>query len=503
MVEAALTAVGQLLDVSVLLYVVLGVLIGSFFAALPGVGGVVPLAMILPFAITLDIPNAVALLIGISGVSNTANTFPSVLIAVPGSGGSQATIIDGYPMAQRGEAARAFGAAFTASAIGGLVGAFVLLAAIPVMKPLVLSLASPELFVLILWGLTMVGVLSTGAPLKGLLAAVMGLLISTIGHDIKSGVPRFVFGQDFLWEGVEFAILALGIFAIPEVVALAARRRSIAEAAPLGSGTWEGVKDAFRSWVLMLRCSVLGTWIGFIPGLGGSVVDWISYAHAAQTEKNAHTFGQGDVRGVIAPESSNNAKEGGSLIPTLGFGIPGSAGHAILLAAFIALGLSPGPRMLEQGLDTIFFIVAVLVIATILASMLCLALAGSVAKLTFLPYSTTVPLILGIAVLAAYAGSRSLASIGILAAVSVVGILMKWAGWARPPLILGAVLGSQAEGYLWLSMARYGWSWLLRPGVVALLVLLLATMLYPLYRDRRRGRGRSAPASVPQREGEP
>lgn len=492
MLEAAGQAFSMLLDPLVLGYVVAGVLIGSFFAALPGVSAIVPMSILIPFAVTLDAPAGIALLIGITGVGGTANTFPSVLIAVPGSGGSAATILDGYPMAQKGEAARAFGAAFTASAIGGYFGALALFVAIPVMRPLVLSLGSPELFMLILWGLSMVGVLSTGARVKGLLSAILGLMIAMVGHDLKSGVPRFVFGQAYLWEGTHIALIALGIFAIPEVAALATRRRSIAQRATMGSGLLEGVRDTFRHWFLMLRCSVLGTWIGFLPGLGGQVVDWVSYAHAKQTEKNTENFGKGDVRGVIAPESSNNAKEGGGLIPTLGFGIPGSAGYALVLTALISLGFSPGPRMIEHEVYVILFIVLVLIVATTLASLLCLGLARWVAKIAFLPYSTIVPMIVGFAVVAAFAASNHVGDLVVLTVASVVGSLMKHFGWPRPPLLLGVVLGAQAENYLWLASQRYFASWLLRPGVMVIFALLVATLVYPYYQERRNRRARQA-----------
>jgi len=284
-VEAALEGLRGILEPWALFLMVAGVIVSSIVAALPGIGSLLILTIVLPYSFTLTPYQAIALLLGIGAVSNTANTFPSVLLAVPGSAGSQATILDGYPMAQKGEASRAFGAAFMASAVGGLFGALVLFVSLPILRPLVLSFGSPEFFVLIVWGLSTVGVLSGKAPVKGLLVAILGLLISTIGIDEKTAIERFSFGGTYLWEGIDIVILGLGIFAVPELIDLSIRRTAIAPAGRLGSGVWEGIKDVFHNWWLVIRCSTIGVWVGVLPGLGSSVADWFAYAHAVQTEK--------------------------------------------------------------------------------------------------------------------------------------------------------------------------------------------------------------------------
>ena len=265
----------------------------------------------------------IALLVGMDAVGNTASAFTSILISVPGSTGSQATILDGHPMAKNGEGARALSASFVASLLGGIFGALVLFASLPVLRPLVLSFSSPEFFILTIWGVSMVGILSGNAPIKGLLGGILGVLISTVGLDAKSGVERYAFNISYFWEGIDLVLVALGIFAIPEVIDLAGRKGAIAKAEEFGRGYVQGIKDVFIHWWLLIRTSIIGVWVGFLPGLGSSVADWFAYAHAVQTEKNRENFGKGDVRGVIASEGSNNAKEGGDYIPTLAFGIPG------------------------------------------------------------------------------------------------------------------------------------------------------------------------------------
>jgi TctA family transporter len=488
MFEAALDGLVGVLMPQGLGFMALGVLIGSLVGFLPGIGGPAALAILLPFTFTMEPFLAIALLVGLDAVGNTANTFPSVMISVPGGAGSQATILDGYPMAKKGEATRALSAAFVASLLGGIFGALVLLVSLPVLRPLVLSLGTPELFVFTIWGLSMVGVLSGRAPLKGLMAGILGVLIATVGMDVKSGVPRFVFGQPYLWDGIHLVIVALGIFGIPEVIDMAIRRTSIAEAQPMGGGWWEGIKDVFRHWWLMLRSAAVGAWVGFLPGLGSSVADWFAYAHAVQTEKNSENFGKGDIRGVIAPEASNNAKEGGSYIPTLAFGIPGGSSTALILIAFITIGIKPGPEMLTTHLDFTFAVIWTLVIANIMAASICLGLTKPIARATFLPFHMMVPLILVFIFIGAFAANFNQADLLALMLVSLLGYFMKRFGWPRAPLVVGVVLGSRMEMYLWLSIARYGLEWLLRPGVVVLSLLVLGTLLYPFIQGRRRGR---------------
>jgi len=489
MVDALLIAIGEIFKPWPLFLMLIGILGSSFFAALPGIGVLLLITIVLPFAITLDPYPAIAFLLGIGAVSNTANTFPSVLIAVPGSAGSQATIVDGFPMAQKGEANRAFGAAFIASPLGGIFGAGVLLLSLPILRPLVLSFGSPEFLMLVIWGLSAVGVLSGTAPVKGLIAAIFGVLVSTIGMDNKTGIERFSFGGEYLVDGISLILVGLGIFAVPEMIALAVRRTSIAETEGLGHGLVQGMRDVFENWWLVIRCSLIGVWVGVLPGLGSSVADWFAYAHAVQTEKNPENFGKGDVRGVIAPEASNNAKEGGALIPTIAFGIPGSTSLALMLVAFISVGITPGAAMLTTQLPYTMAMIVVLVVANVIAAGLALGAASQFAKLSLMPFYIIVPMTLILCVSASYAAHYVWWDVLTFLSFSVLGYFMKLFDWPRPPLLVAVVLGGQLEGYLWLSNARYGWTWLLQPGVLAILLLVIVTLVVPIYKRLRRGQG--------------
>jgi len=486
MLEAAINGLLGVLTPESLAFMTLGVLIGSLVGFLPGIGGPSTLAIMLPFVMTMKDPYLViAILVGMDAVGNTASAIPAILISVPGSIGSAATILDGYPMAKKGQAARALSASFIASLLGGFVGPLALLAALPLLRPLVLAFGSPEFFVLTLWGVTMVGVLSGNAPIRGLLAGILGVLLATVGLDPKSGVERFAFDQAYLWEGISLVIVALGLFGVPECIDLASRKTSISETQEFGGGFWEGIKDGFRYWWLTLRCSAIGAWVGFLPGLGSSVADWFAYAHAVQTEKNKENFGKGDIRGVIASESANNAKEGGGYIPTIAFGIPGSTSTALILTAFIAVGIQPGPDMLTKQLDLTFAIIWTLALANVIAVALCMLLIKPLAKACFYPFYTVVPLIIVFVFIGAFAANFSSYDLVALMVFSLLGFMMRRHGWPRPPLLLGIVLGSKMELYLWLSTARYGLEWLLRPGVILLFLLVAASLFYPILKQRR------------------
>tara|TARA_Y100000588_G_scaffold362509_1_gene424285 strand:+ start:727 stop:2217 length:1491 start_codon:yes stop_codon:yes gene_type:complete len=486
--EAFYLGLSTLASPEALAFLVLGVVLGLWGGALPGVGGPAQLAVLLPFAMLMEPVNAIAFLIGVTTVGNTGNTFTSVLVAVPGGSGSQATVLDGYPMARNGEARRALSAAFMVSMLGGLIGASLLFASIPVLKPIVRSFGSPELFLFTIWGLSMIGTMSAGAPLKGLTAAILGVLLSTVGQDVKSGTMRFDFEAPYLWEGISVVLISLSIFAIPEMIALAARKRMVADVNDIGTtGIWQGIKDAIRHKWLVVRSAVIGTWVGIMPGLGSDVADWFAYAHAKQTEKNTENFGRGDVRGVIAPESSNNAKEGGALITTLAFGIPGSTSMALLLIAFVAVGLTPGPDMLGNQIHYIFIIVIALALSQILASGICWAMIRPAAYVCFFPFYVLVPIIVSLCFLSAFSAHFSIYDIAALLVLSLLGYFMKINGWPRAPIVLGFVLGPKVELYLWLSIARYDMEWIWRPGVIILFSLITITLLFPAYTAWRRG----------------
>nr|WP_249200381.1 tripartite tricarboxylate transporter permease [Thetidibacter halocola] len=470
-------------DPTRLLFVAIGTFLGLLIGVIPGIGGLVGLSLLLPFTFAMDPYTALAFLVGVQAVTTTSDTIPAVLFGVPGTVGSAATVLDGHPMAKKGEAGRAYGAAFTASVIGGLFGALALALAIPILRPFVLAVGTPELLAICLLGLTLIVTLSHGALFKGLVAASLGLLLATIGDESQTGTLRWTFDSFYLWDGLSLVAVALGLFAIPEMIDLGASKKAISQS-DAKADPWQQIKgamDVVRNWWLVLRCASIGTFLGAVPGIGANVIDWIAYGYASRSIKNSHeTFGKGDVRGVIASESANNAKEGGALVPTLVFGVPGSASMAILLGAFLIHGIAPGPNMLGSQLDVTFTLIWTVALANILGAGTCLLLAGYFARLATIRAGFLVPLVLGIMIVGAYQGSKDYADLIVLFVFGVIGIVMKRLGWPRPPLILAFVLGGLIENYLFISHLRYGAEWMLRPVPLVLLCIMALMLLTPL-----------------------
>ena len=504
MFEAALQGLQNLLSLTVLIGMLAGIGVGTFTAITPqGLGTPLMYALFLSVVTQWDPLVAIAFLIGMDAVSSTCSAYLPVLFGIPGGAGSQATVMDGYPMGRGGQARRALGAAFTAGILGSLVGTATLAAAIPVAQALILFLGSPELFVVALWGVSMVSVLAGPRPLKGLMAGAAGLVISVVGIQPQSGVMRFVFDQPYLLEGVPLAVATLALFGVPSALEMALAKVGVErEPAPLAGRLLDGIRDAFHNVWLVVRCSFLGVWVGIVPGLGAQVVDWLSYGHAAQTCKGAkETFGKGDVRGVIAPEASNDAKDGGTLIPTLTLGVPGSLVSALFLFALTTMGFAPGPFMLERNADVVYSIIWVLGIASVIGGSLGLVFSNQLARLAELRYSIIVPSILGFVLIGALNANQSPLDLVTVVSFGFVGYFMKRFGYPRPPLILGMILGIIMEKYLYISTARYGFDWLGRPSVLVLLILVAGTLGYTLWSRRERlapgdePAGESAPAS--------
>jgi putative tricarboxylic transport membrane protein len=483
MASMAWHALTLLLEPSRLGILLIGVIIGLAIGVLPGLNGIVGMAMLIPFTYNMDQYTAMALLLGMAAVITSSDFISAVLFGVPGHVGAAATVIDGHAMARKGEAGRAFGAGFASSLAGGLIGAVVLALSIPILRPVLLSIGSPELLAFTLFGLSMVATLSGRAPLKGLTAAGLGLMVSMIGSRSESGTLRWTFDTLYLYDGVPLVPATLGLFAMPELCELAVARKKIAgdHATNIDlSSQWQGVRDVVDNWWLVLRCGILGTALGAIPGIGSAVIDWIAYGYAQRTEKNPETFGTGDVRGVIAPESSNNAKEGGHLVPTIAFGVPSGASMAILLGAFLMHGLTPGPDMLTKQLDVTYTIVWSLTLAHVIGAMICLLGSRWLAKVSTVRPEILLPIVLSLVFVAGYEGSHDWGDLYAVMIFGVVGWIMKRLGWPRPPMVLGIVIGGIFERYLYISTSLYGIGWLWRPVVLVILCLVAWALYRPL-----------------------
>jgi len=495
MLEAAGKALAAIFTWKTLLLLFAGVIMGLVLGILPGIGGLAGTALLLPFTFSMDPISAMALLLGLASTTATGDPIPAVLFGVPGGAGSAATVLDGLPMAKKGEAGRALAACYMSSLMGGLFGAALMAVCIPILRPMMLYIGSPELLAFAVLGLSMVSVLAGSAPLRGLIAACFGLMIAMIGSDPQTGTLRWTLDTLYLWEGAPLVPIVLGLFALPELADLSITRTAIASGSKQletsVSGMVQGTKDCFKHWWLVIRCSWIGAFLGAVPGIGASIIDWVAYGHALRTEKGAaQTFGTGDVRGVIAAESSNNAKEGGALVPTVAFGVPGSAGMAILLGAFMIHGLVPGPDMLGKNLDVTYSMVWSVALANVLGAGLCYAFSPQFAKLATLRYTLILPSVLGIIYIGAFQSNRNWGDLWTLLIFGVLGWTMKQLKWPRPPLILGIVLGDIVERYLFISIQRYNMTWLIptqwsevRPLVIAVFAISFLGLFRPFLQD--------------------
>ena len=445
---ALLDAFALLSQPQQLAFMVLGVLLGLSVGVFPGLGGIAGLSLVLPFIFGMDPVAGLALMVGLIAVVPTSDTFASVLLGIPGSTASQATVLDGFPLSKKGEAARALSAAFISSLFGGLLGAMVLTAFILIARPLILAFEIPAMLAVTLLGLSMVAILAGRIPLKGVVAAGLGLMLGTVGEAGAGGSLRMAsYDIPYLLDGFSLVIVGLGIFAIPEIVALLRQDRPISQSGDLGRGWFDGIRDWFRNIWLSVKCSAIGVLVGVIPGLGGSVVDWIAYGYTVQSSKDKSQFGKGDIRGVIGPESSNNAKEGGGLVPTLIFGIPGSGSMAVFLGGLALLGYDPGPHMVRHNLDITYTIVWSLALANVVGAGLCIFLANPIAKLTTIRFTLVAPFLFMIIAFAAFQSRQSLGDLAALMAIGLIGIFLRRFEFSRPAFLIGFVLSHQAEAF--------------------------------------------------------
>lgn len=500
MIDAILTGLVLVFQWPAIGYLLLGVFIGIWIGAVPGLGGPMGLVLLLPFTYGMDSVAAFALLLGMFAVTSTSDTVASVMLGVPGTAASQATILDGFPLAQKGHAQRAFGAAFTVSAIGGVVGAVLLAVSFPIALPLIEKVGSPEIFSFSVLALTMVASLAGNSVLKGLSLALFGLLLSTIGYSESEAFPRYWFGSDYLIDGLPLIPVVMGLFAIPELMDLALKNISISQVADKeveGGRLIDGVKDVLKHKWLAIRCALMGTYIGVLPGLGASITDWLAYGHAVQSAKDKSQFGKGDIRGVIAPEAANNANKGGALVPTVVLGIPGNLGCAILMGALLIQGLKPGPDMLIDNLHITFSIVWTLAIANVVAAIGMMVMSRQVAKIAFVPGHLIVPGIILFIFMGSWIGDATLGNWISLVLFGILGYIMKKSGWPRPPLILAFILGPTVENSFYLSMLTHeGIGWLSRPIVMVTILLILVTLFFSVKGILKAKKTKEAPKSV-------
>ena len=479
-----------LFDPTLLAALLAGVVSGFVAGLVPGIGGRIGLLLALPLALAFGPLGGAVFLVALHAVVHTSGSIMPIAYGLPTSAAEAATAIDGFQLQRKGRGAEALGASLSASAVGGVLGAIAFIAAAPVVRPLISSIGAPEFLALSLLGLALVSSLSDRQPSAGLAVAALGVLASTVGLDALTAEQRFTFGLLELWNGLDTISVIGGLFVIPEMLALVASPSRTAPAAGPAElrRMLSGMAEAFHHRTVMIRSTLTGIAIGMMPGAGSSVAVWIAYADASARGTAGTPFGQGALAGVIAPEAANNAKEGGALIPTIFFGIPGSSAMAILLGGFAMLGLKVGPDLMTTRLETAMTFGWTVILANLLTVPLFLAVVPFLIRWTTLRPASIAPFALVAVVTAALGSATGSFALPQFAAGGALGVALYLAGMPRAPFLLGFVLGPMVETSLAKTLQIFGPSALLRPGVL----LIGAALLLVLWRLRR-----------PQQEGGP
>src|SRR5687767_13390850 len=469
-----------------LLWCLLGVLLGTVVGIMPGLAPSGTIAMLLPLTFAMHPAAAMIMLAGIYYGAKYGGSTTAILLNVPGESASVVTCLDGHQMARNGRAGPALGIAAIASFIAGTVGVIGIMLIAPPLARMALAFSSPEYFALMALGLAMVVLLAGRSMIKALLAMLVGLWLAGIGTDLFSQTSRFTFGRMELLSGIDFVVVAIGVFAIGEVLANMEGREA-AKALPVPKG-WRNLlptrQDLKDSRFAFVNGSIVGFFIGVLPGAGSTIASFIAYGLEKAVSKRPEQFGQGVVEGVAAPEGANNAETGGALIPMLTLGIPGSSTTAVLLAALVLWGFKPGPLFIPENPALFWGLVASMYIGNVMLLVLNLPLVPLFAQVLRTPAYILYPIILGISIVGVYSASGSLFDVWMLAGFGLVGYLMRKLDYPSAPLILGLVLGGALERALRQSLMMSDGSLSIlvsRPVSAVMLSLTLLILLIPLF----------------------
>ena len=474
-----------------------GTLVGLVVGALPGLGSVILIALMLPFVVRMDPVTGIALCAIVYCATTYGGSITAILINTPGTPAAAMTTLDGFPLAQKGEAGRALGIATFSSAIGGTIGILVMIVATPLLARVAYRFGPAEFFALAVFGMSMLASITGASMTKNFMGGAFGILLATVGTDLTTGVERFTFGQADLYEGIAVVQIMIGIFAGGELLRQATqthvRRQLVAEAVT----RLPSRADFARIWKTVLRATGIGTFIGILPAEGGKVAAMIAYNEEQRWSRNRDQFGQGAIEGIAAPEAANNAATGGTMVPTLALGIPGGGSTAIILTAMLILGLRPGPQLFVEQPDLLAGI-----FGAMLGANLCFLVYGLVgakvfSRITLIPTTILWPCVICLACLGAYSLQQSMFDVGVMIVFAVLGFFLNRHGFAPAPIVMGLILGELIETSLKQSYLIYDgnlFAILQQPIALVFLLLSVAGLCGPLLaravgalRDRRAG----------------
>ena len=461
-----------------------GVLVGTFVGMLPGIGPINAIAILIPIMFTMDLPpeSALILLVGIYYGSQYGNSISTILLNVPGTASAVVTAIDGYALTKAGRGGPALAMSAVASFVGGTFSVFALVLFAPVLSGWAIRFGPAEYFALMVFAFSALSSFSGGSLIRGLAATAFGLWLATVGLDPNSAIPRYTFGQIQLLDGMDFVVVTIGLFAVSEVLHLLEETECGQEVAATYGSIMLTMKELGHSAWSMIRGSVLGFLVGVLPGAGGTIASFLAYSTEQRIAGPEGRFGQGDLRGVAAPESANNAAANGAMIPLLTLGVPGSGTTAVLLGALLGLGITPGPLLIQDQPDIFWGLAASMYVGNVLLLLLNLPLVGIFVRALTLPRWFLIPGVAALAFVAVYAVNGSAFDLVLMTLFGLVGYLMRKLHFPLAPVVLGLVLGPLMERNLRRAMALSGgeWSVLFDSGIaITLWVLALASLVLP------------------------
>lgn len=472
--------------------IIFAVIWGIAFGSIPGLTGIVGVALLIPFTFVFEPIEGLLLLGGVYVGSTFGGSISAILFNTPGSPEAACTALDGYPMARKGEAGRALGLALAASAIGGLLGTTVLMFAAPPLARAALSFGPPEYFALAILGVTAISSIGSGSTTKALIAGLAGLALATVGLDPITGTERFTFGSATLLSGISFVPAIIGIFAMAEVLQRYSEGNTEGQVIKNVSTQLPSLSEFMRMKFTLLRSSAIGTAVGALPGVGATTAAFISYSEAVRWSKNPRAFGTGEPEGIAAPESANNSAVGGSMIPLLALGIPGSATTAVMLGGLTIHGIIPGPLMMTENRDLVYSVFIGMFFANILMLVFGLRAARYFARILDLPYTLVGPAIVVLCMTGVFALENNVGNVAIMLVFGAVGFGLRRFGYPIAPLIIGLVMGPIAEKSLRQGLLLTDYNvidMVSRPITAVLLTFSLLSLIYGFYGQFRKPKG--------------
>lgn len=447
--EYILLGLTNVLSVENLLAILAGTVLGLFVGAMPGLSATMAIALLLPLTFSMDPATGISMLASLYLAAMYGGSIAAILLRTPGTPAAAATVIDGYPLAAKGQAGKALGVSLTSSFIGGSISVIGLMTIAPTLGKVVLEFGPVEMFSVAVLGITIIAALSQGSTIRGLFSGAIGLLLAMVGMDVTTGTPRFTYGMMNLFEGVPFTVALIGLFSIPQAIRLIQSDTGIQKLVSKVSDrmlpTWVEFKHLLPN---MLRSGVIGMFTGLVPGAGGDTACWFAYNEAKRFSKHKEKFGTGFIDGIAAPEAANNAVVGGALVPTIALGIPGSSSTAVLMGALMVHGILPGPTLMTEYADVTYTLIWAVLFANVALFVVGLAFTRVSVYVTQIPNNVIAPIIVVLCVIGSFAINNSVFDVGLMLVFGMIGYVFDRLRIPTAPMVLGLILGPLLDGSL-------------------------------------------------------